>query len=117
MELREFIKRTLSDIVNGTVEASEELTEHVAMCHHAKEYHDYPSVTYTSNLKEKQAPVTVVGFKVRIEVEDAASADGSAGGALLNVVSGKAKGEISHTSAAQHEVAFSVPLVWKQMGR
>ena len=52
-----------------------------------------------------------------IEVEDAASADGSAGGSLLNVVSGKAKGEISHTSAAQHEVAFSVPLVWKQMGR
>ena len=38
-------------------------------------------------------------------------------GGLLNVVSGKAKGSASHASETEHEVTFSVPLVWKQKGR
>mgnify|MGYP006916140556 CR=1 FL=1 len=118
MELKDFIKHTLADIVKGTLAASEELKEDVALCCHTnKEYHGYPSVSYVSNMREKQAPVTVVGFKVRIEVEDTAEADGCVGGGLLNVVSGRAKGGISHASGTEHEVTFSVPLVWKQKGR
>lgn len=118
MELKEFIKQTLAEIVKGTMESSEELEEDVALCYHTnKEYHGYPSVSYVSNMREKQAPVTVVGFKVKLEVEDTVGTDGSVTGGLLNVVSGKAKGSVSHASGTEHEVTFSVPLVWKQKGR
>lgn len=118
MELKEYIKQTLAEIVKGTMEASEELKEDVALCYHTnKEYHGCPSVSYVSNMREKQALVTVVGFKVKLEVEDTVGTDGSVTGGLLNVVSGKVKGSASHASETEHEVTFSVPLVWKQKGR
>ena len=118
MEVKEVIKQNLAEIVKGTMESSEELEEDVALCYHTnKEYHGYPSVSYVSNMREKQAPVTVVGFKVKLEVEDTVGTDGSVTGGLLNVVSGKAKGSVSHASGTEHEVTFSVPLVWKQKGR
>lgn len=118
MELKDFIKQTLAEIVKGTMEASEELKDDIVLCYHTnREYHGYPSVSYASNMRDKQAPVTVVGFKVKLEVEDTTGADGSVRGGLLNVVSGNAKGSVSHTIGTEHEVTFSVPLVWKQKGR
>lgn len=117
MKLEDFIRETLTEIVKGTLAAGEDLKDDVLLCCHAKEYNGYPSVSYAASLKDRQAPVTVVGFKVKLEVEHCAEADGSVGGCFLNVVSGNAKGNFLQASGTEHEVTFSVPLVWKQKGR
>ena len=39
MELKDFIKQTLAEIVKGTMESSEELKDDIVLCYHTnKEY-------------------------------------------------------------------------------
>lgn len=115
MKLNEYIRKTLADIVNGTMAAREDLKDDVALCVHTdKEYNGHPSVSYTSAARIKQAPLTVVGFKVRVQVSDSVSADGKVEADVLNVVGGSVSGERSFSDASVHEVTFSIPIVWKQ---
>ncbi len=115
MELKEFIKTALADIVEGVRQANDDLHEEVILCYHTdSSYNGYPSVTYKSTMHEKQAPMTIVNFKVQIQAEDAHSVDGNAKASVLNVVGGGVSGEVSHTSATTQELSFSIPMVWRK---
>lgn len=113
MELKEFIKAALSDIVAGVREAGNDLKGDVAMCYHTnKAYNGYPSVSYEWQMKEKQAPMTVVDFKVRVEVIEGEATDKGASASLLNVVGAGAHVERTQSNATMQELSFSVPMVW-----
>lgn len=116
MELKEFIKTALADIVNGVKNAASELNEDVAMCPQTdKTYNGFPSITYKMDLREKQAPITVVGFKVMVQVEETETAGAKATAGVLNVLGGGIDGKASSTSATTQELTFSIPIVWKKM--
>ena len=57
-------------------------------------------------------PLTIVGFKVAVQVDEEVSADGSAKAGVLNVIGGKIEGGISQSSSTLNELTFSVPLAW-----
>lgn len=115
MELKDFIKTALSDIVNGVKEAEEGLKEEVSIrCHTDKAFNGYPSVSYTSSMHERQAPVTIVDFKVKLQVTEGKATDGKIKAGILNVIGGGISGEISHTNETTQELSFSIPIVWKQ---
>lgn len=55
MELNEFIKKALGDIVQGVRSARESLRDDIALCCHTdKTYNGYPSVTYQSAIRENK---------------------------------------------------------------
>lgn len=115
MELKEFIKTALADIVEAVKQAGEELHDDVALCYHTDvAYNGYPSVTYKSAMRERQAPMTVVEFKVQVEVNEKCSAEGNVKAGVLNVAGGGINGGVSHTNATAQELAFSIPMVWKK---
>lgn len=117
MELKEFIDHTLTDIVQGTLSASDKLKDNIIVAPMTnKEYHDFPAVSFSS-VGAKQAPLTVVSFKVNVEAVESHTIDGKVEAGFLNVVGANAKGEISNSGGTHHEVSFSVPFVWKQRGR
>ncbi len=116
MNLQDYIKQTLTDIVRGTVLANEELKDDVVIGYHTDgTYSGCPTVTY--RLGSRQAPVTIVDFKVKVEVDEQLNADGSIKAGVLNVAGGKVTGSVSQSNATGNEVAFSIPLVWKQKGK
>lgn len=115
MELKEFIKTALTDIVGAVRESEKDLHDDVAMCFHTdRSYNGYPSVTYKSAMRDCAAPMTVVGFKVQVEVVDVHSADGNVKAGVLNVIGGGITGEVSHSNATMQELTFSIPMVWKK---
>lgn len=115
MELKEFIKTAIADIVSGVTEAGESLKDDVALCFHTDgAYNGYPSVSYFSSTHKQQAPMTVVGFKVQVNVSEESSADGTIKGGVLNVIGGGVSGEVSHTNEKTQELTFSIPMVWKK---
>ena len=115
MELKEFISRTLSDIVAGVRHAEKDLKDDVALCYHTnKEYDGYPSLSYKSSLHDYQAPLTVVGFKINICVEDVCTSEGKVSSSILSVLGGAVGGRTGSSSAETQEVTFSIPLVWKK---
>lgn len=115
MELKEFIKTAIADIVDGVKEAGESLKSDVVFCYHTeKAYNGYPSVSYSSAMRERQAPMTIVNFKVQVQVVNEQSAEGNVKGGFLNVIGGGIDGEVSHTSATTQELSFSIPMVWKK---
>lgn len=114
MELKEYIKKTLTDIVEGTMQASEEMKGKVAIGYHSNgPYEGSPFVEYESEMKRKYAPVTVVDFKVKVEVVEGTAAEGGVKAGIINVAGGKVQGEISTTIEEGNEVSFSIPIVWK----
>lgn len=115
MELKEYIKKTLTDIVEGTMQASEEMKGKVAICYNTDvEYKNYPCMAYSTEAKEICAPLTTVDFKVRVEIIERSKGDVGFELGVLNVVSGKAgKGSSTETTAG-NEISFSIPLVWMQ---
>ena len=118
MELKEFIKTAIADIVKGTRDAGEELKGDVLLCYHTDgAYNGYPSISYKHNMKERQAPITVVEFKVRVEVEERSATERGVKAGVLNVVGGKMQGEISNSSIATNEISFAVPLAWVRKDR
>lgn len=113
MELKEFISKTLADIVEGVRQAEKDLTDDVALCYHTnKEYNGYPSVSY-GTVHEHQAPLTVVDFKVRVQVREEMSADGKVSAGVLTVLGGEASGGVARSNASTQELSFSIPMVWK----
>ena len=114
IELSEYIRLALSEIVKGVNSAREELHEDVALCAHTdKAYSDFPSVTYKAGMKEKQAPVTVVGFRVQVITSEEQNKDKGISASVLKVISGGVSGASSSSTALTQEITFSVPMVWK----
>jgi hypothetical protein len=114
MELKEFIKRTLAEIVEATAEASEELKDSVNIYPRAiQEYNGYPSVSVGSQYGLVENPLMVVGFKVLVEVCQTKTQEGRAGVRALQVLEARYKGTSSKDRTETHEVSFSVPLTWK----
>lgn len=115
MELREFIKTALADIVEGVRQANDELCSDVVLCYHTdKAYNSYPSVTYKSAMHERQAPMTVVNFRVQVRVDESFYTEGNAKVEVLNVIGGGIDGKTAHTNETTQELAFSIPMVWKK---
>ena len=113
MELKDYIRKSLADIVEGVQQASEELNGKVAVCHLTQEsYNGYPSVSTKYELRKYELPLTVVGFKVAVQVDEELSADGSAKAGVLNVIGGKVEAGMSQSSSTLNELTFSVPLAW-----
>ena len=114
MELNDFIKTALTEIVEGVRQSREGLRDDVVLCAHVAQYNDYPSVSYKDNGHERQAPLTVVGFKVQVQVGDGHTTDGGMKVGVLNVISCGTGDEVSHTSSTAQELTFSIPMVWKK---
>lgn len=114
MELKEFIKTSLTEIVEGVKLSENELKNDALLRYHTTEsYNNYPSVTFKESLKERQAPITTVDFKVKVQVAEGLSADGKVKANILNVLGGAASSEHSQSNATTQELAFSLPLIWK----
>ena len=118
MNLKEFISQSLSEIVCGTKEAAEKLKDDVSICANTNgDYSGYPSVSYVSSLKTRRTPLTVVSFKLQVQVMEEASVDGSTKANVLNVIGSSASGGSSTGSSLLQEVSFSIPLSWKEKDR
>lgn len=114
MELKEFIKTALAEIVEAINEAGDELKKDVAMCYHTdREYNGYPSVSYTSAMRERQAPMTVVDFKVRVQVSEENSTEKNVKGGVLRVLSAGVSDETLRSGMTTQELSFSIPMVWR----
>ena len=115
MELKEFIKTAITDIVEGVRQANNELCDDVVLCCHTdKAYNGYPSVAYKSAMHERQAPMTVVNFRVQVRVDETCSSEGNAKAEVLNIIGGEIDGKVAHTNETMQELSFSIPLVWKK---
>lgn len=113
MELKEFIKTSLTEIVEGVKLAEKDLEADALLRYHTTEsYNNYPSVTFKVSLKQRQAPITTVDFKVKVQVAEEVSADGKVKANVLNVLGGAASSELSQSNATTQELAFSLPLIW-----
>lgn len=114
MELKEFIKTALADIVEGVRQANDELCDDVVLCYHTdKAYNGYPSVTYKTAMHERQAPMTVVNFRVQVRVDESRSTEGKAKVGVLNVIGGGIDGKVARANETTQELDFSIPMVWK----
>lgn len=114
MELKEFIKTALADIVEAVSEAGDELKNDVAMCYHTdKSYNGYPSVSYASAMHMRQAPMTVVDFKVRVQVSEENSTEKNVKGGVLRVLSAGVSDETLRSGMTTQELSFSIPMVWR----
>lgn len=115
MDLKEFVSQSLCDIVSGTKDAAEKLKDDITVCAHTSgEYIGYPSVSYTANMKTHRTPLTVVNFKLQVQVEEKLTVDGSAKANVLNVVGTSMKGTDSTSNGLLQEVSFSIPFAWKE---
>lgn len=115
MELNEFITKALDSIVRGTMEAKELLKDKVDVClHTAHEYKNYPSVAVQGFMGPEESPLIVVDFRVLVEVESNISVDGKAKITCLKIVQASVSGGSSNDKKTAHEVAFSIPLVWRE---
>lgn len=118
MELKEFIKQSLSDIVSGVKEAKEDLKEDIILCPTTdKSYNGYPSMSFTLEARHREVPITIVNFKVQVQVEESNSTDKNVTASALRVFNGKYGNESSQSNSVTNEISFSVPLAWKKMGR
>lgn len=117
MELKDFIKTAIKDITEAVRDVEDELSQDVLIRVHTNmEYNGFPSVSYKSVTHEKQAPMTVVGFRVRVRAEDKTSTDGKVSANVLNVIGGGINGESTQSSETTQELSFSIPIVWKERG-
>lgn len=113
MELKEFIQKTLSDIVDGTTDAQKKLGGRVAVCQNEDviEYRGFPTLIHGKNGRTV-VPLTVVEFNVQVEVQSTLSADGKVTGEVIKILNGGIGGEATRTSGKAQEVSFSLPLAW-----
>jgi len=58
--------------------------------------------------------MTIVNFKVYVQVSAEHSANGDVKASVLDVIGGEMSGEVSHTNVITQELSFSIPMVWKQ---
>lgn len=115
MELKEFIQKTLSDIVDGTTEAQKKLGGRVAVCQNKDviEYRGFPTLIDGSRGR-RVVPLTIVEFNVQVEVQRTLSADGEVTAEVIKLLNGGISGEATRTSGNAQEVSFSLPLAWMQ---
>ena len=114
MELKEFIQKTLSDIVDGTTEAQKKLGGRVAVCKNSGviEYKDFPTLAYSKDMERKVVPITIVDFNVQVEVRQTLSADGKVTAEVIKLLNGGIGGGATRKTGNAQEVSFSLPLAW-----
>lgn len=120
MQLREFIKQVMTQIVDGVRDAQEQNGGAfvVPAGDGGHKYADHPRFAASARLKS-----TIVDFDVAITAEDADKVEGGAGVKVFSIQFG-AKGEASTKDTTVSRVQFAVPLLlpeskreWHKEGR
>ncbi|QWF70570.1 hypothetical protein KEF85_14765 [Methylomonas paludis] len=120
MQLREFIKETLTQIVDGVRDAQEPNGGAfiVPAGDGGHKYADHPRFSASARLKS-----TIVDFDVAITAEDSDKVEGSGGIRVLSIQFG-AKGEAASKDTTVSRIQFAVPLLlpesqreWHKEGR
>jgi hypothetical protein len=113
MQLREFIKEVLTQIVDGVRDAQEPNGGAfvVPAGDGGHKYAEHPRFAASARLKS-----TIVDFDVAITAEDSDKVGGSAGVKVFSVEFG-AKGEVSSKDTTASRVQFAVPLLLPESKR
>jgi hypothetical protein len=113
MQLREFIKEVLSQIVDGVRDAQEQNGGAfvVPAGDGGHKYAEHPRFAASARLKS-----TIVDFDVAITAEESDKAEGGAGVKVLSIQFG-AKGEVSSKDTTVSRVQFAVPLLLPESKR
>lgn len=113
MQLREFIKETLTQIVGGVRDAQEQNGGAfvVPAGDGGHKYADHPRFAANARLKS-----TVVDFDIAVTAEDSDKVEGGGGIRVLSVQFG-AKGEVSTKDTTVSRVQFAVPLLLPESKR
>lgn len=115
MELKEFVKTAIVDIVEAVKEADEEMQK---ISSSAKvippgRYDSIDGAPYlkTEGLQKTTCPITLVGFNLKIEVVESHENAAEMRGGVLRVISGGIEGSAKGAESKVQEVSFSVPLL------
>jgi hypothetical protein len=113
MQLREFIKTVMTEIVEGVRDAQDQNGGAfiVPAGDGGHKYADHPRFAASARMKS-----TIVDFDVAITAEDAAKIEGGAGIKVLSIQFG-AKGENSTKDTTVSRIQFAVPLLLPESKR
>ncbi len=101
MDLKEFTKQTLIQIVEGAKEANSAISEHNAQIH-----------TYNDNGYAKSFPITKVDFDVAITTTESEGTNGSAGLKVVSIVNlgGNVESKIENQTVSRVKYSLSIIL-------
>ena len=100
MELKEFIKATIKDILYAVKEAQDEI-EIGQIIPHTKD-------TYQS-LEAKISSYQVIEFEVNVVAEEKAGVESKIS-VVTGIIGGKAQGKIDSSSGNNNTIKFSIPI-------
>lgn len=113
MELKEFVKETLIQIVDGVTEAQSLLVEKRCIINPAGDYsiEGIPSMKRSRGVSNTAFVITPVSFKIHYQVVEDSKISTGIGGSLLSVLTSKLDGSTGVNSIEVQEVSFSVPVI------
>lgn len=109
MELDEFVRETLIQIVRGVTNAQQEVRGLGGFVNPATSSTKSENSSYFAQFDSKY-PVFLVNFDVAVEASSSKSGKGEAGLKVSGVVNFGGGGEAATTNATSNRIAFKVPL-------
>ena len=109
MELNEFVKATIMQIVEGVDEANTALSKKTAFVASANIQTD-KGFKNTVDKEGRQHYVTDVDFDVAINIQNSNSKEGGGGIEILSVLNIGKKGSSENTNSSTSRIKFSLPL-------
>lgn len=110
MDLKDFVKETLVQIVKGIDEANEELKSSTAFMASSNVSSGGSPWKYTKDKDGSYHYVTDVDFDVAVDVKETKTSEKGGGVEVLSIVSFGGKGEKEKESNSTHRVKFVLPL-------
>lgn len=110
MELKDFVKETLVQIVKGVNAANEEMKDTSAFLASSNVSSGGAGWKYTKDKDGEYHYVTDVGFDIAIDVKEAKTTGKGIGIEVLSVLSIEGKGEKEKESRNTNRVSFTLPL-------
>ena len=111
MELKDFVSKTLQEILLGVKEAQDEVA--------GKHVGTVVPVTFTTDDLEQPVKITPfqnVTFEVMVNVEEKAGSEASIS-VLGGWINGKAKGNSANSNLEATKISFSVPISFSERAR
>lgn len=113
MDLKDFVKESLLQIVEGVTEAQSLLIEKRCIVNPAGDYsiEGIPSMKRSRGISNTSFVITPVSFKVHYQVVEDSKISTGIGGSILSVLTSKIDGSTGVNSVEVQEISFSVPVI------
>ncbi|WP_353572703.1 hypothetical protein [Candidatus Albibeggiatoa sp. nov. BB20] len=110
MELKDFVKEALSQIVVGVSEAQEVVREHGGFVNPAHQYSNSKASSYFGELTDLGMHMFLINFDVAVVVNEDTGTNAQAKLKVVNFLDLSAGGKSNNSNTSTHKISFHIPL-------